>query len=86
MIALTNVSGFDGTGKSFEKVTILIENGIFNEISKDLKIPSNATVIDVTGKFVTPGLLNAHTHLGVHAGGVGAPGHDINETSDPMTV
>lgn len=41
--------------------------------------------IDAVGLTVSPGLIDAHTHLGVYAEGTGAPGEDGNEMSDPVT-
>jgi len=40
---------------------------------------------DASGLTVSPGLIDAHTHLGVYAEGTGAPGEDGNEMSDPIT-
>jgi imidazolonepropionase-like amidohydrolase len=85
MLALTNVKGFDGQGNRLEKTTILIEGGKFREIGKNLSIPAGAVVIDAQGKVVTPGLIDVHTHLGIHEEGIGAEGHDYNEISSPTT-
>ncbi len=41
--------------------------------------------INVKGLVVSPGLIDAHTHLGVYAEGTGSPGEDGNEMIDPVT-
>jgi imidazolonepropionase-like amidohydrolase len=41
---------------------ILIQNGKIARIGKDLKAGSNAQIIDATGKFVTPGIVDCHSH------------------------
>ncbi|MBR3751009.1 MAG: amidohydrolase family protein [Clostridia bacterium] len=43
------------------------------------------TVIDAQGKYVTPGLIDAHCHVGMLEEGKGAPGDDVNETSELCT-
>jgi imidazolonepropionase-like amidohydrolase len=42
---------------------ILIEGGTIKSVSSDLKIPENATIIDLSKQTVLPGLFDAHTHL-----------------------
>lgn len=85
MLALTNVKGFDGQGNRLENTTILMEGGKFKEIGENLSIPEGFEVIDAQGKIVTPGLIDVHTHLGIHEEGIGAEGHDYNEISSPTT-
>jgi imidazolonepropionase-like amidohydrolase len=41
--------------------------------------------IDGTGGVLMPGIIDAHTHLGLHELGVGPEGHDFNESSNPIT-
>lgn len=85
MLALTNVRGFDGQGNKFNNATIIVEDGKFKKIGENLEIPQGFQVIDTKGKIITPGLIDVHTHLGVHEEGIGAEGHDYNELSSPST-
>jgi len=48
-----------------EKVDIRIEDGIITEIKKNLEKKRNEEVIDCSSRIVMPGLINAHTHLGM---------------------
>lgn len=53
-----------GNGGELEDGVIIIDNGIITTIgSKDTPIPANSDVIDVTGKYITPGLVDAHVHF-----------------------
>jgi imidazolonepropionase-like amidohydrolase len=55
----------DGSGAAPQSnVTIVIENGRLRDIGAGVTAPAGATVIDVTGKFVVPGIINAHGHVG----------------------
>lgn len=64
---------------------IIIENGKIVAIGKNLDVPSDAQVIDAGGKFVFPGFIDAHTHLGLWEDGMGFEGADGNEETDPIT-
>lgn len=46
---------------------------------------ATATLIDGEGGMLTPGLIDAHTHLGVSEEAIGAAGDDVNETTGPVT-
>ncbi|MGM0604337.1 MAG: amidohydrolase family protein [Halobacteriota archaeon] len=62
---------------------VLLEGGSIREIG-DVAQPDEATVIDVDGAPVTPGLVDAHSHAGMAEWGEPEDG-DINEGSDPVT-
>lgn len=70
-----------------ENGTIIIKEGKIVEVGQNLDIPSNAEVIDATGKWVTPGLIDCHTHISVFGEPSTMPGlhEDGNEMSDPIT-
>ena len=85
MLVLKNVNGYDGSGSLWENATIFIENGKFTRIGENVLIPGGCEVLDAKGMILTPGLIDVHTHLGVHEQGVGKEGRDYNETSSAVT-
>jgi len=63
--ALTHATVIDGTGAAPQRdITIVMENGRIREMAPGLAAPPNATVVDLTGKFVVPGIINGHGHVG----------------------
>lgn len=58
--------------------TILIDQGKIKAVGKNIKIPKNADVVDISGKVVMPGLIDAMTYYGI------AP-EDLNETLKPIS-
>jgi imidazolonepropionase-like amidohydrolase len=76
-VALVGARVIDGTGAPpMANATILIGNGRIDRIgpAASLKIPAGATRVDVAGKTLIPGLINAHGHLG--HGETGLPVYD----------
>ncbi|MFW6381748.1 MAG: amidohydrolase, partial [Bacillota bacterium] len=49
------------------------------------EVSEAAEVINLDGDFLMPGMIDAHTHLGIAEDGLGWEGSDVNETSDPVT-
>lgn len=85
MLAIKNALVYNGCGNVLEDHIVLVDDGKFQAIGPSVDIPENCDVIDAQGKIITPGLIDVHTHLGVHEAGVGREGADFNETSDPIT-
>jgi imidazolonepropionase-like amidohydrolase len=64
---LTHATIIDGTGALAQRdVTIVIENGRIRDIGPSAAVaaPANAAVVDLSGKFVVPGIINGHGHVG----------------------
>jgi len=64
---LTRATVIDGTGTLPQKdITIVMESGRIRDMgpSPKMPIPSGATVLDLTGRFIVPGIINAHGHVG----------------------
>ena len=49
-------------------------------------MPDGADVVDAAGKWVLPGFIDAHAHVGVHEEAEGWAGQDTNEMTDPVTA
>jgi imidazolonepropionase-like amidohydrolase len=63
--ALRNATVIDGTGSPAQpNVTIVIENGRIRDMGPAVAVPAGATVVDLSGKFVVPGIINGHGHVG----------------------
>ena len=84
-IVIVNANMFDGLGNEFKDYDILIKDGKIQEIGPDLVI-DGSQVIDAQGKWVTPGIIDIHSHMGVYP----APGvrtsSDGNEATAPVTA
>ncbi len=65
--------------------SVLIDNGRISAVGKDLPIPEGCSVFDARGGYITPGLIDAHTHIGLDESAIRWEGADYNETSDPVT-
>jgi imidazolonepropionase-like amidohydrolase len=75
-----------GTGARLDGADVLIANGRIEAVGPNLNAPAGARVIDANGRWVTPGLIDVHSHLGVYpTPGVNAHG-DGNEATDPVTA
>lgn len=76
----------DGAGAFVDDATVVIQEGKIAAVGQGIPVPPGAKVIDGTNKIVTPGLIDAHCHIGIAEDGVGWAGSDGNETSDPITA
>ena len=65
MIALTNGKINTVTNGIIKRGTILIKDGKIADVGPDVKIPKDAKEINLRGKWVTPGLIDAHCHIGI---------------------
>lgn len=85
MIALTGGTILTMDGRALKEGTVLVQHGKILAVGEKLPIPAGFTIYDVKGKHVTPGLIDAHTHLGVYSESLAWSGEDVNETSRPTT-
>jgi imidazolonepropionase-like amidohydrolase len=85
--AIVGATVFDGAGRRIENGVVLLSDGKVEAIgSADTPVPAGYAVIDARGRFVTPGVIDVHSHLGVYP----SPGvqgmSDGNEATSPNTA
>ena len=67
-VAFTGARVIDGTGAApMEGATIVVSDGRIQAVGRNVTIPAGATRVDMAGKTIVPGLINAHGHLGADA-------------------
>ena len=84
--ALVGGTVLDGEGGRIENGIVLLRDGKVEAVGgADLTVPAGYTRIDATGKFVTPGIIDIHSHLGDYPSPSVAAHSDGNEATDPTT-
>lgn len=87
-------------GPPIERGTVLIRDGRIVAVGRDVAVPADATRIDATGRWVTPGLIQTATTLGIHLLDVGGqtetredslegpvkPSFNVAEAIDPVAL
>src|SRR6187402_3038813 len=64
------------TKGTLEGTDVLVKDGKISQIGKGIAAPAGAKVIDATGLYVMPGIIDAHSHVGIDA---------VNEGSNAIT-
>ena len=72
-------------GEDIPDGQVLIDGGKIAAVGRNLDVPERTEVYDAAGCIVTPGLVDAHTHIGLDEEAIRWEGADYNEMSDPVT-
>ena len=78
VIAITGGTVLTIVGPPIPRGTVLIRDGKIAAVGSQVAVPREATVVDATGKYVMPGLIDGMTYFGIDPA-------DLAETSDPIT-
>ncbi|HMA40810.1 MAG TPA: amidohydrolase [Gemmatimonadales bacterium] len=85
-VLIRNATIMTATGQEIANGSILLRDGRIVSVGTTVEAPADAVVVDGSGKYVTPGIIDDHSHLGVYA----APGTDAesdgNEATNPVTA
>ena len=82
---IRNVNILTAAGPLIRNGAILMQNGKIAAVGASVNSPADALVIDGAGKYVTPGIIDDHSHLGVYAAPGGNALSDGNEATNPTT-
>ena len=82
---IRNVTIMTAAGPTIRNGAILLRDGRVASVGASVDAPAGATVIDGAGKYVTPGIIDIHSHLGVYAAPGGDALSDGNEATNPTT-
>jgi imidazolonepropionase-like amidohydrolase len=75
------------TGEPIEGGTVLLDAGKIVAVGgPDFEVPDGAEVVDASGKWVLPGFIDAHAHVGLAEEAEGWAGLDVNEMTKPVTA
>jgi imidazolonepropionase-like amidohydrolase len=84
--AIVGANILTATGQEIDGGVIVLSGGKIVAVGKDTPVPAGARVIDGRGKWVTPGIIDAHSHLGVYPSPSVSARSDGNELTDPNTA
>jgi imidazolonepropionase-like amidohydrolase len=75
-VLIKNATVITATKGTLENSDLLVQDGIIKQIGKNLSAPSGVQTIDATGKYLMPGIIDAHSHVGLDV---------VNEATAPIT-
>jgi imidazolonepropionase-like amidohydrolase len=72
--------------QAIQRGTIIFKERKIVNVGEDLKIPEEAEIIEAEGKYVTPGLVDGHSHIGMTTEGLDWEYGDANDFYSPLTT
>ena len=76
-LLIKNATVLTITKGTLQNTDVLVKDGKISQLGKNIATPAGYKVIDATGLFVMPGIIDAHSHQGID---------DINEATNPVTA
>ena len=83
---LKNATLLIGNGERIDNGSVLLQDGKIVAVGTELSAPDGAEIIDAAGKWVTPGIIDVHSHLGVYPSPGLVASEDGNEMVAPDTA
>lgn len=85
-VLLRNATVLTGTGERLDNADVLMQDGKIQAVGKGLAAPQGTLSVDATGKWITPGIIDVHSHLGVYASPSIDATSDGNEATNAVTA
>ena len=84
-VLIQHATVLTGTGSRIDDGDVLIQDHKIAQVGKGIAAPAGAVVVDAKGRWVTPGIIDPHSHLGVYASPEVWAMSDGNEATSPTT-
>src|SRR5690606_32579720 len=88
-VLIVHATVLDGAGGRLDNADILLREGRVAAVGPGLEAPAGAQVIEARGRWITPGLIDIHSHAGAFPAPYTAADlrhSDVNETTGPVTA
>src|SRR5688572_2804288 len=85
-VMIRNATIMTATGQEIPGASIVLRDGKIVAVGREVAPPPDAEIVDGTGKFVTPGVIDTHSHIGVYAAPGTSAESDGNEATNPVTA
>ena len=85
-VLIRSATVLTGTGTRLDAADVLLLDGRVSAVGAGLAAPAGARIVEANGRWVTPGLIDVHSHLGVYPSPAVAAHDDGNESTDPVTA
>jgi len=85
MLAIVGGKIISMAGPVIDRGTVLIDGDKIAGVTEGVVVPPGAKTLDVSGKIIMPGLIDAHSHVGIVEEIYREEGDDCNESTDPVT-
>src|SRR5215470_2392285 len=76
-VLISNARIMTATHGNIADGSVYIKDGKIAAVGKDVRAPASATLIDAGGKYLTPGIIDSHSHIALE--------EDVNEATSPIT-
>lgn len=88
LVAIVGGTVMTATGDILEDGVVVMQDGVLRAVGSraDVPVPEGAEIIDASGRFVTPGIIDTHSHMGVYAAPYVGATSDGNEATAPITA
>ena len=85
-VLLQGATVLTGTGTRLDNADVLMRDGRIVAVGIGLEAPVDAQRVDARGKWITPGIIDVHSHLGVYASPAVSANSDGNEATGAVTA
>lgn len=85
-VVIRNATILTAAGTEIENGSIYFRAGRIVSLGEEVEAPPDAIVVDASGRFVTPGIIDTHSHMGLYAAPGTSAESDGNEATNPTTA